>query len=223
MPRSKPARCPRLDPTAVRCRSTAGSWSQVCLIFWRMSAGTREWVMIAGRLASDSVPPRLTASLKICSAFNNLNAAAWPPTMSNENVEPAPVHCSRTDRRRRRPLRGEQGNGPLLLWRGRAGNPPRAARFCQLFRCGCSPRPPTLTRGHRHGARRTSWCEGIDRSSFRACRSTSSHRWFHPAQSGEAPYADDVSTTRPTPPGTARHFSKVGWSAKNSVEVSPPP
>ena len=48
--------------------------------------------MLAGRLASDSVPPRLTASLKICSAFRNLNAAAWPPTMSNENVDPAPVH-----------------------------------------------------------------------------------------------------------------------------------
>src|ERR1700676_1307222 len=61
--------------------------------FWRMSARTPEWVMLAGRLASDSVPPRLTASLKICSAFKNLNAAAWPPTMSNEKVEPAPVHC----------------------------------------------------------------------------------------------------------------------------------
>ncbi len=102
-------------------------------IFWRMSAGTPEWVMLAGRLASDSVPPRLTASLKICSAFKNLNAADWPPAMSNENVEPAPVHCSRTGGRRSRPLRGERGNGPLLLWRGRAGNPPRAARFCQLF------------------------------------------------------------------------------------------
>ena len=62
-------------------------------IFWRMSAATPEWVMLAGRLASDSVPPRLTASLKICSAFRNLNAAAWPPTMSNAKVEPAPVHC----------------------------------------------------------------------------------------------------------------------------------
>jgi hypothetical protein len=41
----------------------------------------------------DPVPPRLTASLRICSAFRNLNTAAWPPTMSNENVEPAPVHC----------------------------------------------------------------------------------------------------------------------------------
>jgi hypothetical protein len=39
-------------------------------IFWRMSAGTPEWVMLAGRLASDSVPPRLTASLKICSEFH---------------------------------------------------------------------------------------------------------------------------------------------------------
>jgi hypothetical protein len=62
-------------------------------IFWRTSAGTPECVMLAGRLASDSVPPRLTASLKICSALRNLNAAAWPPIMSNENVEPAPVHC----------------------------------------------------------------------------------------------------------------------------------
>src|SRR6202166_32235 len=61
--------------------------------FWRMSAGTPEWVMLAGRLASDSVPPRLTASLMICSAFRNLNAASWPPRMSNENVEPAPLHC----------------------------------------------------------------------------------------------------------------------------------
>jgi hypothetical protein len=50
--------------------------------------------MLAGRLASDSVPPRLTASLKIWSAFRNLNAAAWPPTMSNENVEPALVRTS---------------------------------------------------------------------------------------------------------------------------------
>ena len=33
--------------------------------FWRMSARTPEWVMLAGRLARDSVPPRLTASLKI--------------------------------------------------------------------------------------------------------------------------------------------------------------
>src|SRR5258708_23429545 len=41
--------------------------------FLAESAGTPEWVMLAGRLASDSVPPRLTASLKICSAFKNLN------------------------------------------------------------------------------------------------------------------------------------------------------
>jgi hypothetical protein len=31
-------------------------------IFCRMSAGTPEWVMLAGKLARDSVPPRLTAS-----------------------------------------------------------------------------------------------------------------------------------------------------------------
>ena len=67
--------------------------------------------MVADRLASDLVPPRLTVSLKICSAFRklgaaqahvslkicsafrNLNAAAWPPTISNENVESASAHC----------------------------------------------------------------------------------------------------------------------------------
>jgi hypothetical protein len=92
-------------------------------IFWRMSAGTREWVRLAGRLASDSVPPRLTASLIICSAFKNLNAVAWPPTMSNENAEPAPVHCLANTRPAGRPLRGEQGNGRSPLWRGRSGNP----------------------------------------------------------------------------------------------------
>jgi hypothetical protein len=43
-------------------------------IFWRTSAGTPECVLLAGRLASDSVPPRLTAGLEICSALRNLNA-----------------------------------------------------------------------------------------------------------------------------------------------------
>src|SRR5260370_4530309 len=44
-------------------------------IFWRVSAGTPEGVILAGRLASDSVPPRLPAHLKICSPVANLNAA----------------------------------------------------------------------------------------------------------------------------------------------------
>ncbi len=38
-------------------------------MFRRMSAGTPECVMMAGRLAIDSVPPRLTAGLKICNAY----------------------------------------------------------------------------------------------------------------------------------------------------------
>jgi hypothetical protein len=54
--------------------------------------GSAELPFLSDR-PDDSVPPRLTASLRICSAFRNLNTAAWPPTMSNENVEPAPVHC----------------------------------------------------------------------------------------------------------------------------------
>ena len=107
-------------------------------ILSRMPAGTPEWVMLAGRLASDSVPPRLTASLKICSAFKNLNAAARPPTMSKENVEPAPVHCFANRRPAGKPRRGEQGNGPSPPWRGHAGSPPRAARSHQLFPCGGS-------------------------------------------------------------------------------------
>ncbi|MOA45366.1 hypothetical protein D3C78_1677590 [compost metagenome] len=60
----------------------------------RTSIGTPEWVIAAGWLASDSVPPRLTASLKICSAFRKRKAASWPPDMSKEKVEPAPVHCA---------------------------------------------------------------------------------------------------------------------------------
>jgi hypothetical protein len=34
-------------------------------IFWWTLASTPECVMLAGRLASDSVPPRLTASLNL--------------------------------------------------------------------------------------------------------------------------------------------------------------
>ena len=55
--------------------------------------GTPEWVVDAGWQASDSVPPRLTASLTICSASRTRNASTSPPLTSNENVEPAPVHC----------------------------------------------------------------------------------------------------------------------------------
>ena len=60
----------------------------------RKSAGTPECVVEPGWLASDSVPPRLTASLKICSLLRHANASASPPLMSNEKVEPAPVHCA---------------------------------------------------------------------------------------------------------------------------------
>ena len=54
-------------------------------------SGTPECVVAAGWQASDSVPPRLTASLKICSAFRNANASASPPSMSKEKVEPGAV------------------------------------------------------------------------------------------------------------------------------------
>ena len=97
--------------------------------------------MLAGRLASDSVPPRLTASLMICNVFKNLKAAAWPPTMSNENVEPAPVHCLANTRPAGEAfLRGEQGSGLSRLWRGRAGSPRRTSRVsASAFSiCGCS-------------------------------------------------------------------------------------
>ena len=60
----------------------------------RTSTGTPECVIAAGWLASDSVPPRLTASLKIWSALRKRKAAFSPPTMSKEKVEPAPVDCA---------------------------------------------------------------------------------------------------------------------------------
>ena len=47
--------------------------------------------MLAGRLASDSVPPRLTASLKICSAFRNLNARG----LAADNIERKSGACTK--------------------------------------------------------------------------------------------------------------------------------
>ncbi len=58
---------------------------------WRTSIGTPECVIAAGWLASDSVPPRLTASLNTCKALRKAKAAFWPPLMSKEKVEPAPL------------------------------------------------------------------------------------------------------------------------------------
>ena len=54
----------------------------------RNSAGTPECVVLPGWQASDSVPPRLTASLKICIRLRHANASASPPLISNEKVEP---------------------------------------------------------------------------------------------------------------------------------------
>jgi hypothetical protein len=64
-------------------------------ILWRMSAGTLECVMLAGRLASDSVPPRPHRKLEYLQR-------PWPPTMSNENVEPAPRQGAPVGNRRSR-------------------------------------------------------------------------------------------------------------------------
>ena len=50
--------------------------------------------MAAGWLASDSVPPRLTASLKSWSALSTRKASASPPRTSKVKVEPGAVHCA---------------------------------------------------------------------------------------------------------------------------------
>jgi len=73
-------------------------------IFCRMSAGTPEWSCLrqAGKRLGAA---QLTASLKICSAFKNLNAAAWPPTMSKRERGACAADCSRTHGRQGRPLR----------------------------------------------------------------------------------------------------------------------
>ncbi len=60
----------------------------------RTAFGTPEWVVEAGWLASDSVPPKLTASLNSWSALSTRNASASPPATSNEKVEPGAAHCA---------------------------------------------------------------------------------------------------------------------------------
>ena len=66
---SKPARCPRSDRTVVRCRSTAGPSSRRRLFLAN--------VMLAGRLASDSVPRRTHASLKIAAFHRRADAEVF--------------------------------------------------------------------------------------------------------------------------------------------------
>src|ERR1700733_14912302 len=58
----------------------------------RVSRGTPECTVVAGWQTKDSVPPRLTASLKTCSALSTAKASASPPRTSNAKVLPAPVH-----------------------------------------------------------------------------------------------------------------------------------
>src|SRR5580698_8498146 len=58
----------------------------------RTSAGTPECVVEAGWQISDSVPPRLTADLNSVRLLMNLNACARPPSSTNANVDPGPVH-----------------------------------------------------------------------------------------------------------------------------------
>ena len=60
----------------------------------RVSLGTPEWVVEAGWQVSDSVPPKLTASLMTCRALSTRNASASPPRTSNEKVEPGASHCA---------------------------------------------------------------------------------------------------------------------------------
>ena len=59
----------------------------------RSAGGMSEWVMVPGCSASDSVPPRLTASLTSFREFNSRNASASLPTTSKEIMEPGPTHC----------------------------------------------------------------------------------------------------------------------------------
>jgi hypothetical protein len=59
-------------------------------IFWRMSGGTPEWVILAGRLASDSVPPRLTASLKDLQCVQEFEGGG----LAADNVERKRRHCT---------------------------------------------------------------------------------------------------------------------------------
>ena len=64
----------------------------------RVSRGTPECTVVAGWQTKDSVPPRLTASLKTCSALSTAKAPASPPSTSNEKVLPAPVQLAAKER-----------------------------------------------------------------------------------------------------------------------------
>ncbi len=57
------------------------------------SAGTSAWVMVAGCSISDSVPPRLTASLISRTALRKRNASASPAAASSKEIRaPGPLH-----------------------------------------------------------------------------------------------------------------------------------
>lgn len=59
----------------------------------RASSVSPECTVVAGWQIKDSVPPRLTASLTICSRLRNANASSCCPLISNEKVEPAELDC----------------------------------------------------------------------------------------------------------------------------------
>ena len=59
----------------------------------RTACGTPECVVEAGWQTSDSVPPRLTASLNSSSAFRMRKPRARSSATTKAKVEPGPVHC----------------------------------------------------------------------------------------------------------------------------------
>ena len=91
---------------------------------------------------NDSVPPRLTTSLRICSAFRNLNTAAWPPTMSTRTWSPRRCIASRTDGRPEKPNDCAAGIDAATKPRGRY---PALTYFRQL----CASWKPSTSRAFR--------------------------------------------------------------------------
>lgn len=135
--RSKPARC-AVDQ--IGWVFDADRRSRIVQVenayFCGCQAERRSEVILAGRLANDSVPPRPAPPAEgLHGAFRfPRKAAARPPTMSNANVEPARPHCGTNTAGRGLFEVSEVMDLCTALSCSRRCHEPRVRRRCP---CGC--------------------------------------------------------------------------------------